>query len=288
MTGRAVQYSLHSLDQGFVEHYDMNSTLSIAILSGKGGVGKTNITLNLAVALHQLGFSPLLIDCDMGLANLDVLLGITPEANLQDTLLGKTDLAEVLYHLEDGFDILPAASGVPELNELKPELRDILIDRLEPQLSRYDYIFMDLGAGISENVQTFAAMSSLRIVIITPEPTSLTDGYALIKVLNNRFGMQDFMIIVNQASSAKEAQNTFERLQNACLHFLHLEPVLLGHVRRDSKIPEAVCRQQPLLRYAPGSPAARDIFTMGEKMQRVRLNMADWLAKHGILQRPSR
>ncbi|MBR3663297.1 MAG: MinD/ParA family protein [Desulfovibrio sp.] len=264
----------------------MNSTLSVAILSGKGGVGKTNISLNLAYGLYHLGFKPLLMDCDMGLANLDVLLGITPEANLQDTLMGKAQLTDVLYNLEpNGFDVLPAASGVPELNDLKPEMRDILIDKLEPLLSAYDFIFMDLGAGISENVQTFAAMSAMRIVIITPEPTSLTDGYALIKVLNNRFGMQDFMIIVNEAASAKEAQSTYDRLKTACLHFLHVEPVLLGFVHRDSKLPEAVCHQKALLLYAPSCQAARDLSSLAGKLQKVRLSMADWLAQRSILNR---
>ncbi|MBQ7608778.1 MAG: MinD/ParA family protein [Desulfovibrionaceae bacterium] len=266
----------------------MNSTLSVAVLSGKGGVGKTNLSLNLAYGLYQLGYKPFLMDCDMGLANLDVLLGITPEANLQDTLLGKATLSDVLYHVEpNGFDVLPAASGVPELNDLKPELRDILIDKLEPMLASYDYVFMDLGAGISENVQTFAAMSAMRILIITPEPTSLTDGYALIKVLNNRFGMRDFMILVNEASSSKEAQNTYERLKTACVHFLHIEPVFLGFVHRDSKLPEAVCRQKPLLLYAPSCQASRDITSMAEKLQKIRLSMADWLSSRTILKRSS-
>lgn len=266
----------------------MNSTLSVAILSGKGGVGKTNISLNMAYGLYLQGFKPLLMDCDMGLANLDVLLGITPEANLQDTLLGKAALSDVLYHLEpNGFDVLPAASGVPELNDLKPELRDILIDKLEPMLASYDYIFMDLGAGISENVQTFAAMAAMRIVIITPEPTSLTDGYALIKVLNNRFGMKDFMVLVNEAISNKEAQGTFKRLKTACSHFLHLEPVFLGYVHRDTKLPEAVCHQKPLLTYAPNCQASRDITSISEKLQKLRLTMVDWLAQRTILQRHS-
>ena len=265
----------------------MNSTLSVAILSGKGGVGKTNLSLNFACALFRMGFKTLLMDCDMGLANLDVLLGITPEGNLQDALLGKAKLSDVLFPVSPGgFDVLPAASGVPEMADLKPELRNLLLQRLEPLLGNYDYIFMDLGAGISDTVQTFAAMSAMRIVILTPEPTSLTDSYALIKVLNNRFGMRDFMVVVNQATSAREAQEAFGKLDGACRHFLHLEPVLLGHVRNDRKLPEAVCRQQPLLHYAPDSPAAKDINGLGEKLQRLRLGMADWLAQRSVLQTP--
>ena len=177
-------------------------------------------------------------------------------------------------------------SGLPlfDNHDSRIQYYDLLLERPEPVLGGYDFVFMDLGAGISETVQTFAAMAAVRIVLITPEPTSLTDSYALIKVLNNRFGMRDFMVMVNQASSAKEAQGAFEKLNGACRHFLHLEPVLLGHVRMDKKLPEAVCRQQPLLRYAPGSPAAQDIQAMAARLQRVRLSMADWLAARSVLQ----
>ncbi|MDR1659247.1 MAG: MinD/ParA family protein [Desulfovibrio sp.] len=263
----------------------VNCTLSIAVLSGKGGVGKTNISLNLACALHQTGFKILLVDCDLGLANLDVLLGIAPQGNLQDVLLGETPLREVLYPVEpDGFDVLPAASGVPELSEMKAESRNELLSRLEPLLGNYDYVFLDTGAGISGTVQAFAAMAAARIVVITPEPTSLTDGYALIKVLHSRYNLRDFLVLVNQASSAREARGFFDKLAGACRHFLHLEPVFLGHVRQDKKVPEAVCRQIPLLRHAPGCPAAQDMQTLAAALQRARLAMADPLSARKILQ----
>lgn len=236
------------------------TTLSVSLLSGKGGVGKTNVALNLACALHEQGFKILLMDCDLGLANLDVLLGITPEGNLQTALLGESKIADVLCPVApQGFDVLPAASGVPELTDLQPDARDLLFSRLEPVLHNYDYVLMDQGAGISQTVQTFAALAAVRLVVITPEPTSLTDSYALIKVLNLHYGVRDFLVIVNQATSATEAKNAFSKLHGACRHFLHLEPVLLGHVRADKNVPEAVCRQQPLMRMAPGCPAAQDI-----------------------------
>ncbi|MDR3358697.1 MAG: MinD/ParA family protein [Desulfovibrio sp.] len=261
-----------------------NCTLSVAVLSGKGGVGKTNISLNLACALRQAGFNILLVDCDLGLANLDVLLGITPQGNLQDALLGKIPLREALYPVEpDGFDVLPAASGVPELSEMKTETRDVLLSRLEPLLGHYDYVFMDTGAGISGTVQTFAAMAAARIVVITPEPTSLTDGYALVKVLHGRYNLRDFLVLVNQTASAREARSVYDKLAGACRHFLHLEPVFLGHVRQDKKVTEAVCRQEPLLRYAPGCPAARDIQALAADLQRARLGMADMLSGRKIL-----
>lgn len=262
----------------------MNSTMSVAVLSGKGGVGKTNITLNLAYALFQSSFKVLLMDCDMGLANMDVLLGITPEGNLQDVLLGEAEIASVLHPVQEGgLDVLPAASGVPELTDLNPDRRDLLLMRLSPLLDKYDFVFMDIGAGISDTVQTFAAMVAMRVVVITPEPTSLTDSYALIKVLNKRFGLADFKIIVNEVISTREAQGAYDKLAGACKHFLDIDLQLLGHVRMDKKLPEAVCRQQPLLEYAPGSPAAQDIQALAGKLQNARLGMLDWLGSNDIL-----
>lgn len=264
-----------------------NTTLSIAVMSGKGGVGKTNLSLNLACGLYQAGYTALLMDCDLGLANLDVLLGIIPEGNLQHALMGQMPLSKVLYPVEPrGFDVLPAASGVPELVDLSPEMRHELLQKLEPVFSGYDYVFMDLGAGISDTVQSFAAMAAMRLVVITPEPTSLTDSYAFMKVLSTRHDMKDFMVVVNQAGSAREAQAAFDKLKGACSHFLKFEPVFLGHVRTDAKLTEAVCRQQPLMRYAPGCPAAQDMEKIAARLQKYRLNMLDQLAQRPVLQTP--
>lgn len=262
----------------------MNSTMSVAVLSGKGGVGKTNLALNLAFSLFQSGYKSLLMDCDMGLANLDVLLGITPEGNLQDVLLGEAKIESVIHPIQPkGLDVLPAASGVPELNDLNPDRRDLLLSRLSPLLDRYDYIFMDIGAGISDTVQTFAAMAAMRLVVITPEPTSLTDSYALIKVLNKRFGLVDFRIVVNEVTTNNEAHRAYEKLAGACRHFLNVDLKLLGSVRMDKKLQEAVCKQQPLMSYSPGSPAAQDIQVIASKLQNARMNMLDWLASNDIL-----
>lgn len=161
------------------------NTMSLAIMSGKGGVGKSNLSLNMGYSLAQKGHALLLMDCDLGLANLDVLLGITPEQNLQDVLLSGADVKNAIISLEKGtkeaFDILPAASGVPELTDMNNDMRDLLIKRINPALCGYDIILMDLGAGIHGTVQSFAAMAAIRVIVLTPEPTALTDAYALIK-----------------------------------------------------------------------------------------------------------
>lgn len=263
-----------------------NTTLSVAIMSGKGGVGKTNLSLNLACALQQMSFTALLMDCDMGLANLDVLLGISPEGTMQDVLLGNAKVEDIIHTVQPGLDILPAASGVPELIDMDEDMRSLLLQRLEAVLGGYDFMFLDLGAGINESVQAFAAMAALRIVIITPEPTSLTDSYALIKVLSTHHGIRDFMVLVNQVESKKEEEMAFSRLNGACQHFLGIEPVLLGAVRHDPKLTEAVRRQVPLLQWAPGSPAGQDIQAIASRLQRIRLNMLDWLAPRPVLLPP--
>ena len=259
-------------------------TLSVAIISGKGGVGKTNLTLNLGHALHMRKHAVLLMDCDLGLANLDVLLGITPEANMQDALLDSASMKSIILPIAPhGFDILPAASGVPELAEMTDDMRQVLLARLMPELGSYDYVLMDTGAGISETVQAMAAMAALRIVVITPEPTSLTDSYALIKVLLTRHGVRDFLILVNQTESEKETQHAFSRLSMACRKFLQIEPTFLAAVRSDKTFTEAVRQQQALLAYKPACRAAQDIQAVADNMQKIRHSMTAWMQKNPIL-----
>ncbi|GFM35396.1 MinD/ParA family protein [Desulfovibrio psychrotolerans] len=251
-----------------------NRTLSVCVLSGKGGVGKSNIALNLGYCMFRGGFPLLLMDCDLGLANLDVLLGVTPEYDMQKLLDTDMDPALIAVQVEPGgFDFLPAASGVPELVEMDADLREMLFRKLSPLFSRYDYLFMDLGAGINPTVLEFASMAHVRLVIVTPEPTSLTDSYALIKVLATQHGVRDFHIIVNQVEDRHEEEVTFKRLAAACDKFLGITPVLLGGIRADKMVPESVRRQKPLLKMAPSSPAAHDLFALAVKLQRLRTSM---------------
>ncbi len=263
-----------------------NTTMSVCIMSGKGGVGKTNITLNLAYALQQLSLPSLLMDCDLGLANLDVLLGITPEKTVQDALVGNCEMKDVILKVEAGLDILPAASGLPDLVELDDDQRDLLLKRINPILKDYHYVFMDLGAGITEMVQAFAVMAAMRVVVITPEPTSLTDSYALMKILYTHHGARDFYVIVNQIENSKEEKKAFNTLHMACKRFLGVEPTLLGSVRFDPKLMEAVRQQKPFLNYAAGSPACVDIEAIAKKIQKIRLSMLDTLATRNVLHIP--
>ncbi|WP_320170059.1 MinD/ParA family protein [Maridesulfovibrio sp.] len=264
-----------------------NKTMSLAIMSGKGGVGKTNLSLNLSYALNTGGNSLLLMDCDLGLANLDVLLGISPESNMQDLLISGARPSDIVIPIEKGrrFDILPAASGVPELVEMDEDMQEMLFSKITDLVGSYQFLVLDLGAGINGTVLSFAAMVHSRIVVITPEPTSLTDSYALIKVLNSQHGVSDFHIVVNQASSAKEANETFNRLNMACEKFLNIQLKNMGFVRYDPNVTEAVRRQIPFIKFAPKSDASRDILNIAVKIQKIRMDNMAKLAEQPIIKK---
>ena len=251
-----------------------NRTLSLSVLSGKGGVGKTTIALNLSLALRREGARVLLVDCDLGLANLDVLLGISPEVTLQDVLISDVSASAAVHRVEDGLDILPAASGVPELVDMTTDMRDMLLSRLRPLLGSYDYVFLDLGAG----------MSMARVLVVTPEPTAMTDTYAIIKVLAQVHGVRDFLLVVNQTESREEETATFRRLHSACKRFLGVEPMLLGGIRQDPKVAEAICRRKPLLQLFPACNAAGDLVELAKRLMRSREAMSDALEKRAVLE----
>jgi flagellar biosynthesis protein FlhG len=262
-----------------------NRTLSVSVLSGKGGVGKTSIALNLSYALHGLGRSLMVMDCDLGLANLDVMLGISPERNLQDLLSPGVEADAIRFPLEQaGLDLLPAASGVPELVEMDEDVRAHLLQKLNSLFKKYDFLVLDLGAGISSTVLSFAVMSRTRIVVLTPEPTSLTDSYAMIKVLATRHGIKDFLLVINQTAGPEEAQQTYLRISNASEKFLGIKPILLGHVRQDPMVNESIRRQVPLLKLAPRSKAGQDILTIARRMDALRNRLLPELLREQALE----
>lgn len=250
---------------------NVNCTLSMSVMSGKGGVGKTNLALNLGYALFKSGHPLMLMDCDLGLANLDVLLGLSPDMNLQDLLMPGVNIADVLVRVESGgFDFLPATSGVPELVEMDEDLQALLFDKLKALAKGYEYIILDLGAGISKTVLSFAAMTHMQIVVITPEPTSLTDSYAMMKVLQKQHGITDFYVVVNQMASPEEGKLTFDRLKAACKRFLSIDIKYLGGVHHDTAIIEAVRRQTPLLKLTTKAQASQDISALAKRIQTLR------------------
>ena len=239
---------------------------TIAIASGKGGVGKTNTALNLAVALSRRQRKVFLLDADMGLANVDVLLGLTPRYTLEHVLDGRKDIMEVVLEGPHGLKILPSGSGIGELSELSFETQQKLFREMRRIDEDMDYLFIDTGAGISSNVLRFNATAGEVILVTNPEPTSLTDAYALMKLLANRYGVRRFSLIANSVSGEKEGRHTFERLERACSQFLGVRLDFLGAVPFDKHVRMAVRQQRALLDLYPRSPAGRSLLRIAALM----------------------
>lgn len=250
-----------------------NSTISISVISGKGGVGKSSLALNICYGLNNLGRSILLMDCDMGLANMDVLLGIAPQKHVQDILIEDRDPRSILLPIRDTgpkFDLIPANSGMADFVELDSGARSVLRSKINPIASGYDFMCLDIGAGISPTATGFSIMTTLRIVVVTPEPTSITDSYAMMKVISSRYNVQDFFILVNQVETPSEGKQTYTRLSAVCTKFLGFTPQYLGEIRSDRSVAEAVRKQKALMEVSPKSPASLDCMTIAERLNRLR------------------
>lgn len=245
---------------------DEERTRVISITSGKGGVGKTHISANLACIFSRMNKKTLIFDADMGLANIDVILGLAPKYNLHDVLKGEKTIKDVLVQGPGDVMILPSASGVQELANLSTDYKLALRDELDGIEGDFDFMLIDTAAGIAGNVMYFNMAAKEIIVVITPEPTSLTDAYAMIKILYQGHDERRIMILVNMARSPSEAREVFKRLGKATEHFLNLKVEYLGYVLRDEKVTEAVRRQRPLVELYPNCQASKCLFTIAEKI----------------------
>ncbi len=232
----------------------------IAIASGKGGVGKTWFAITLAHALSGLGRRVLLFDGDLGLANIDVQLGLVPSYDLRSVLEGRVGLAEaVVREPRGGFDILAGRSGSGSLSGLDPAHLETVLTMPRAGGMAYDDVLLDLGAGVERAVRRMAAAADLLLVLATEEPTSLTDAYAVLKLFRADRPDGEARVVVNLASSVAGGDRTYAALRRACATFLRFEPVLAGVVRRDDKVRDAIRRQTPLLTRYPGCVAAADV-----------------------------
>jgi len=232
----------------------------IAIASGKGGVGKTWFAITLADALARLGRKLLLFDADLGLANIDIQLGLTPEHDISSLLAGRASLGETLLrYAPGGFDILPGRSGSGSLASLEDSHLERLMSVLQSCGSPYDHVLLDLGAGLDRAQRRLAAAADTLLVMVTEEPTSLTDAYAVIKLHQQDAGKPDVRVVVNQARCAAAGERTYGTLARACAHFLKQAPKLAGVIRRDDKVRDAIRRQSLLLSRHPSCPASLDV-----------------------------
>ncbi len=250
-----------------MNHVDQGSARNIiAVASGKGGVGKTWLSITLAQLFARSGRKILLFDGDIGLANVDVQLGLTPQRDLSQMLRGGSLLEDVITHYHLGFDIIAGRSGSTTLANLSAEKLLTIKAQLLALSHQYDYIIIDLGAGIEQYVQFMTSMAACCIVVVTDEPTSLTDAYAFIKLCTTRLQKTQVNIVVNQAMTQKEGERTYEALSKACESFLKFTPPLLGIIRKDNKVREAIRAQTPIVEKSPNSTAAMDVATISIKL----------------------
>ncbi len=239
----------------------------IAFTSGKGGVGKTNVVANLAFALAKRGKRVLVLDADLGLANIDVLLGLAPKYTIRHVFSGEKTISEILVDGPGGMRIMPASSGVQELVELSEGEKLYLLNELEALRSSTDILLIDTAAGISSNVVYFNLAAQERVVIATPEPTSIADAYALIKVLVTKHDTRRFSILVNLANTATEAELVFKRLSMVADKFLgSLSLDYWGFVPHDGQLVKAVKRQRVVVELFPESSSSKRFFELAEKM----------------------
>ncbi|MFN8388888.1 MAG: MinD/ParA family protein [Bdellovibrionota bacterium] len=238
----------------------------ISITSGKGGVGKTHTTVNLALALVKAGKRVLILDGDLGLANVNILLGFKPSKTLHEVLDGSASLKDVIVNDSSGIDIIPAASGIPELTNLTEAERLNLVEAFDDLADSYDFVLVDTAAGIGDNVLYFNVAAESILVVIGPEPTSITDAYALIKVLASRSGRREFDVVVNRTPAGTDGRATFQQLAAATDHFLNVSLKYLGSITDDESVPQAVVRQRPFLQLFPSSKASLDITKLAKKV----------------------
>jgi flagellar biosynthesis protein FlhG len=240
----------------------------IAVTSGKGGVGKTNIVANLGITLAQDGRKVLILDADIGLANVEVVMGITPKLDLRHVLMDGGNIEDCIVEAPGDVDLLSGSNGAIEMAELDSNQKWRLLEALEPLSARYDTLLIDTSAGIGSNVQFFAGAAQEVIVVVGPEPPSLTDAYSVIKALANRTGMSRVLVCVNQTTSIGGAREVFGRLFKVTSQFLNVVVEFVGWIPHDISVEQAVMKQSPFVLAFPMSPAAQGIKTLAESLLR--------------------
>ena len=241
-------------------------TRTIAVTSGKGGVGNSNIALNLAILLSGAGNRVALVDADMGLANLDLLADVEVRGNLYHVVAGTKSLDEVIIDLPSGVQLVPGASGMTKLTELSEFSRTRLVDELAELEADNDIIIVDTSAGIASDVIHFATAADGVLIVTAPEPTAITDGYAVIKVLTQHGYDGQMSVLVNQVTNRPEARATFQRISTVARQFLGVRVFDAGYVLADPKVHDAVRRRQPFVLSYPRCPASRCMGALATKL----------------------
>ncbi len=238
----------------------------ITITSGKGGVGKTNVTINLAMAISKMGLKVVILDVDFGLANIDVLFGIVPQYTLLDLIREEKSIFEVLTDGPENIKFISGGSGVEELVRMDRKHLRQFVANINLLDSLFDVILIDTGAGLSQNVMSFILAADEVLLVTTPEPTAITDAYALVKMVSRRDRKKQIKILVNKAEDVKEAEEIANKLSVVSEKFLSLKLLKLGYILYDETVTKSVKMQKPFSLYNPKCQAAKNITEIAEKL----------------------
>ncbi len=250
----------------------MPATRVVSVTSGKGGVGKTAVVSNVAVTLARQGKKVLIIDADLGLANVDVVLGISPPYNLNHFFSGERSLEEIMVAGPHGLKILPAGSGVQQFTHLDGQLKMRLIDALDALEEHFDVVLIDTEAGISDNVTYFNVAAQDILVVTTPEPTAITDAYALMKLLSLQYHQKRFLLAVNSVRNADEGLDVFEKLTMVSGRYLDIFIEYLGGIPFDRKMHDSVRQQQVLVDLCPENKVAKAFVELADNLMAIPQN----------------
>lgn len=241
----------------------------LAVTSGKGGVGKTSLTVNVAAALARSGHRVGVLDADLGLGNVDVMLGLTPGSHLGDVLGGEKSLAEIVVRTSDGVRVIPAGSGIRALTTLNPIQWQRLTEVVDEASADLDFLLVDTAPGVSDNVVDLAGLTDRVVVVTSYEPTAIVDAYAIIKLLTNADPDREVGVVVNAARDADQGELVFRQLSAAATRFLGIKLRYYGFVIKDSLVGESVLEQRPVVSRTPDAPASRCF-------RRLALRVANW------------
>lgn len=260
--------TLRNMTQHIGELPDSGGRLThvLSVSSGKGGVGKSNFVLNVGIAIRRRRKRVLIMDADMGLGNIDILLGIASRHNLSHVLSNQKTLQEILAVGPADIHFLPASSGVSWMANLTTDQQLDFLQKMDALNGLYDVLLVDTGAGISANVVYFNLAAQTRIVIVTPEPTSLTDAYALIKVMSQSHQQKNFEIVVNSVVSEKQGLEVYRNLTTVADRFLDVQLGYLGHIRQDEHLGQAVLQQKPVVELFPDAPISQDYVNIARRV----------------------
>lgn len=243
----------------------LNQLKTIAITSGKGGVGKTNVVLNLSLALAERGLKVGILDADFGLGNIDILLGLDAKLDIDDLLAGRATLEQILIH-KSGLQIIPATSGTQALTHLSPQQEGILFQELRKLEQVVDLLIIDTAAGISDNVISLLLSADEVFLVVSPEPTSIVDAYAVIKVVSEIDPFKKFLVLANMVENEADASDIFMKLSRAAQKFLNKGIEYLGYVKRDRNLTDAVRLQKPIIEHMPESKSSRDFYRLAQQL----------------------